>query len=514
MSGLLEPGVKPGVLGVVRELFDRLDLEGIPYCHWKSNEHLGAAVAGTTDLDVLVASEASAALARTLDDTGFKRVVAVADRAYAGIEDFLALDAPTGRLAHLHLHHQLVLGEKGLKGYRLPWEGVMLATRRMDEEHAVYVADPHLELLLLIVRAALKLRTRDRIRSALQRPYFRGGMLNEFRWLVERVDEVQLVDTARPLVGARAADALAVLASGTPSALQLLAFRRLTEPGLSTYRMYGSVAARRERWRREWHTRWNSARQRRLGVPVPSKRTIPQGMVVAFMGCDGAGKSTVTEEVKGWLSWKLDVFGVYFGSGDGPASLLRRPLQLAKSLRRGRARWSGSAAASPARRQVLGQRDAGAPRSRVRELRKVWWALALAHEKRRRLAQAQRAREHGMVVICDRYPQSQFMGFNDGPRLSDWLQHRSRILRALAHWEHAVYQAATLQAPDLVVKLHVTPEVAARRKPEMPRDALPRRALAVKSLVFPAMTRVVDIDSDQVLCRVLDHVKQAIWEGI
>ncbi len=514
MSGQPEPATRRHALGVVRELFDRLNLEDVSYCHWKSNEHLGAAVAGVTDLDVLVALETSPALAGTLHDTGFKRVLAVADRAYAGIEDFLALDASTGRLAHLHLHHQLVLGEKGLKGYRLPWEDRMLSTRRMDEEHAVYVADPHLEMLLLIVRSALKLRARDLIRSLLRKPYFRGRMLKEFDWLAERVEETQLVDTARPLVGEQAAYALTVIVSGRPSARQLLAFGRLVTPGLSTYRTYGSVAARRERWRREWRTRWNRTRQRRFGVPMPSKRTIPQGLVVAFMGCDGSGKSTVTREVNRWLSWKLDVLSVYFGSGDGPVSLLRRPLRFSRSLRRWRTRGSGSAPSGSARGQLLRQRDAGESIGFLRQLRSVWSALALAYEKRQRLARAQQARDYGMIVICDRYPQSQFMGFNDGPRLSHWLQHRSPILRALADWEHAPYRAATLHAPDLVVKLHVTPEVAARRKPDMPREALPRRAQAVKSLGFPPMTQVVDIDSDQSLRQVLQHVKQAIWERI
>jgi thymidylate kinase len=514
MSVQLEMATEPVALDIVRELFDRLNLQGIPYCHWKSNEHLAAAVSGLTDLDVLVASEAYHVLTCTLRETGFKRVVAVADRAYAGIEDFLALDAETGRLTHLHLHRQLVLGEKGLKGYRLPWEDLMLSTRRMDEAHSVYVADPHLEMLLLIVRSALKLRARDLVRSVLGKPYCRGAMLQEFRWLVARVDAVQLVDTARPLIGEEAADALGALTASTPSARQLLAFRRLVKPGLSTYRTYGSGVARRERWRREWRTRWNRARQRRFGVPVPSKRTIPQGFIVAFMGCDGSGKSTVTQEVKRWLSWKLDVLPVYFGSGDGPASLLRWPLKFLNSFRRGRVRGSKGVLSASTRSQVLGQRDPGQPIRSLRELRNAWWALALASEKRRRLARAQRARENGMIVICDRYPQSQFVGFNDGPRLSHWLEHRSRVLRAFARWEGTAYGVAQHQPPDLVVKLHVSPEIAAGRKPAMSLESLERRAQAIRHIDFPPRTRVLEVDADQPLAEVLRQTKRVIWECV
>ena len=119
-----------------------------------------------------------------------------------------------------------------------------------------------------------------------------------------------------------------------------------------------------------------------------------------------------------------------------------------------------------------------------------------------------------MIVICDRYPQTQFMGFNDGPRLSPWLEHRSRVLRALARWEHDAYRMAALQPPDLVVKLHVTPEVAAQRKPGMQRENLVRRTQAVRQLTFPHATHVVDLDSDQPLGDVLRQIKEAIWERV
>ena len=73
---------------------------------------------------------------------------------------------------------------------------------------------------------------------------------------------------------------------------------------------------------------------------------------------------------------------------------------------------------------------------------------------------------------------------------------------------------AALQPPDLVVKLHVTPEVAAQRKPGMQRENLVRRTQAVRQLTFPHATRVVDLDSDQPLGDVLRQIKEAIWERV
>ena len=66
------------------------------------------------------------------------------------------------------------------------------------------------------------------------------------------------------------------------------------------------------------------------------------------------------------------------------------------------------------------------------EAARVLWALALANEKWRKLRRAMLARSRGLIVICDRYPQTQFPGQNDGPLLWPWLSSPSPIRRALA----------------------------------------------------------------------------------
>ncbi len=42
-------------LDLVRRLCRVLDLQGIAYCHWKSNEALDRSASGDNDLDLLVA---------------------------------------------------------------------------------------------------------------------------------------------------------------------------------------------------------------------------------------------------------------------------------------------------------------------------------------------------------------------------------------------------------------------------------------------------------------------------
>ena len=54
MLAIQEKPARTASLGVLLDLFERLHAEKIVYCHWKGNEHLGAALSGAKDVDLLV----------------------------------------------------------------------------------------------------------------------------------------------------------------------------------------------------------------------------------------------------------------------------------------------------------------------------------------------------------------------------------------------------------------------------------------------------------------------------
>src|SRR5439155_455858 len=84
---------------------------------------------------------------------------------------------------------------------------------------------------------------------------------------------------------------------------------------------------------------------------------------------------------------------------------------------------------------------------------------------------------------------------------------RTRAPLAARRWaEHVV--------PDLVLKLHVRPDVAQRRKPDMELQDLERRAEAVRSLRFPGVTETVDIDADEPLEQVARRIRRCIWRKL
>jgi hypothetical protein len=158
--------------GLVTGLLDRLHRQEIAYCRWRGNEPLQAERAVSQGLDILADRHDGLRLTAILAEAGFKRVVAAAlPLDPAGEHHYLALEEDAGRIVHLHLRCNLVIGDERPGEYRLPWEPLVLSTRRLDRQAGMYVADPSVEFLFVPIRVALDLRLGSRVRHRLGTPW-------------------------------------------------------------------------------------------------------------------------------------------------------------------------------------------------------------------------------------------------------------------------------------------------------------------------------------------------------
>ena len=494
------------MLNSIKKMLDAFEENHIVYCHWKSNEHLEPALMGDTDLDMLFLPEQRSELDRVLNICGLKRFRATPLMQYNGIEDYIGFDKDTARIWHLHTHYRMTFGEKHLKGYTVtPW-GYELLENRVWNELGIYTTCPEDELMLLLTRNAMKLRWRDNGHK------IGSDDIAEQNWLLERIDRKKMQKQITHYLSEQSAEEVMRLTTiNLTQKNQLKYYQKLLRKELKPFTGYSCGGSWWMRTKREFYWIFGAVvRHAGLDTNKPGRRVSPSGgCAVAFLGCDGAGKSTTIQYVKKEFGKKLDVKNVYLGSGDGSSSLLRKPMKLVAQKVGGKG--LGHAVEKEYAESATGKKKVSL-KSRLYSIAKVIWADTLANEKKKKLKQITKARNNGMLVLIDRYPQTEIAGYSDGPLLTKYLKNGHGFLYRKAKKELAIYQMAYTNPPDLTLKLMVPTEVAIARKPEMTAEEIDNKKAAVMKMNTSVNSAVIDTSVE--LTKSLGEVMNEIWKII
>lgn len=179
---------------------------------------------------------------------------------------------------------------------------------------------------------------------------------------------------------------------------------------------------------------------------------LPTIGLIAVVGCDGTGKSTLTIDLVETLRRTLRVERRYLGliSGEDGDKIKRFPLIGIWLERR--------LAAKSQQAQDMRNKQPGTFAALVMYTLSLWRAA--------RLRCAHRLARSGAVVITDRYPQAEISGFHyDGPGLG--VERCGRGWRGwLAARELRMYQRMARYQPILVIRLGIDVETACARKPD------------------------------------------------
>ena len=493
----LDTPVNDLLLQVIAAIFR----QNIRCCYWKSSARLPAALAGETDLDLLVSRHDQHRLQACLLENGLKLFPTVASRSDPAMTSYLGYDEPSGLIVHVHVHTCVVSGYRLLSEYRLPWAEAILEHSVPHPRFPVNVPDPATEAVLLITRGLLELRRSDPVAAA-NWDAMRRKFDTDRHALAARVDPALLRVRSADLMGEPIAERLAAALTDRLPLERQRGLRRLVRKQLAPHRAFNSIetAARAVTRGVSWVA--GALNQRYLHLPRPLHRVAPGGgIVVALMGVDGSGKSTAVAGLRRWLGAEVDTMPIYFGTGDGRPSLILLPLKLLVPLftRLTSSRPKGSSHGNVSDR----------PPGLIYSLLLTLWAFALAIEKRHKLLQARRAADRGMVVIADRFPQDQFASFNDGPLLP----RLKRVPRWLRQFEASAYELSRRVPPDLVIKLTASPHLIAKREPAMNRDVIRQRTSELQMLTYPEST-VVCIDAAQPLDSVFRQIRNEVWRHL
>lgn len=480
-------------LALSRRLFDRLRAEGIRYCHFKSNEHLLEALAGETDLDLLVDRSQTRAFDGILGDLDFKRILSPPGQSFPGVSDHLGFDRESGSLVHVHLHEDLIVGEQFVKNHHLPIEDLFL--NEVRELHGVRVPRPELELLLLLVRAHLKL-TPKRLLQRLGKSGIKtlpSAIVREFdllgeEWDPQRFDEMLAV-SGLPLRREAAHAALRGIWDRRVTTLELARTRKQILAALRPYRRSSEWAAARRRLRSRITRsapgrRWWGDRKKRLPREAP---------VLALIGADGSGKTTLAWDLDEWLRWKLCVTRIHLGIPEEHA-LYRGLSEVQKALRR-------------YRKKHFGNHLAGPLESLERAVRLAQWRF-VAHHRLREATRAHAAARGGAIALADRYPLPQLWHLEppmDGPRIArEFGPCRS------ADREEASYRRIPPPTHAIVLKADLA--TLGRRKDDLDEWLHRQKVDAVNQL--PEGPGTSAVDATRPYDEVLRAVKIAVWESL
>lgn len=491
-----------GTLELVSALCGSLEAEGVAYCHWKSNEALDRSASGENDLDLLVSRSDAPAFEGVLRRLGFKDARIPRWKQLPGIWHSYGLDRSTGRLVHVHAHYQLVIGDDMTKNFHLPIEEAYIASSVPAPPFRVPA--PEFELALLVLRMVIKHCTWDALVS-------RQGSLSASERR-ELVDLLGRVDPGR---------ASSTLAEHLPFLHRDLWDRclRAIQPGASVAfrlgaarRLHRALAgcARRGRAADTYLKMWRRARifvpRRVFRRRAPAKGLGTGGLLVAIVGGDGSGKSTVVDGLSSWLGKDFSTRTVHLGKPPRSATsaVVKAAMQAAASVRR------APTPSGRALRESLDGSDGGSmtPRHSAR----LVWEVLTARDRYRAYRRARRAATNGAIVICDRFPLPEVRSMDGAvtARMADPARW-GRLASSLARREKRSYER--IAYPDVLVVLRVEPDVVVERRRADPESMLRSRSAEVWSMDWRRTPAVV-IDGSLPKDEVLSAVKAAIWTKV
>lgn len=452
-------------------------------------------LAGINDLDILVSEDNLDSFLEILMKLGFCRGITHNEAWFPGISNYYGYDSKSSRLVHIHLHTKLIIGFDRIKNYHLPIEKAFISFSAPNPE-GLRIPCCELELIMLVIRMVLKRRL---LSLLVGHPAFwvkavlgkgRGPLniseRNELEDLQARSYQDKLQQILRkvfPFVNLKLFDECLKSVIEPLDGYKWLTAGRKLDHALKAFRcrspiLSGFISAKRSL------IAIAQAKFRRLGLMHLRKiRPAHGGRVIAFVGGDGAGKTTNINEMKRSFGKNFDVRILHIG----------KPLQ--GFLKRMLAYFSRILRLLPGKH--------GANLS----MALTYWTIARGRYLTFKKALSLRAK--GCIVCLDRFPLPGIMMMDTSfirTQISD-----SGIYTLLARMEEE-YHARIKGVDDLII-LRLDPEIAIQRRPEADPEFLRKRSREIWDRKYN-VEHAFEVDSSQPLEEVISQIRQRVWDII
>lgn len=496
------------VLGLIKRLAKELHAQGINYSLWKSNINLEESLQGEGDLDFFVGQESASAFLKVISHLGFKSAKIRFGPETPGVTHHYGLDAATGNLVHIHLFTNVITGESFVKSHRLPFERMLL--ENCDKVDQLAVLSKQAELVIFVLRTFIKYGSLPDILRLFGK---NGDLRTELLWLMNNQDigkSLSLLNEHCPSVSESLFLSCIDAINENSSIIRRVFLAMRVRKRLRTFAEYSYIS------RAYAYARVSLAKLKCILMGNMKNKTLSSGgAVIAFVGADATGKSTLVAETGRWLGKVFAVRQVHVGKP--PTSLLTVLFTLTLPLvRRLLPQLRRSQIQTQLHDKESSRDGIKASTSPIYGVR----ALTLAWDRYRLLRKVARAKARGELIICDRYP-SESIGAMDSPRLEERSGKsglKVRLLNWLARKEHELYNR--MAPPDIVIKLKVSLAVAKKRNQERIKgdkdtdDFIVSRHQNARDWHKAGTKYSYEISTDQSLSDTILNTKKAIWGSL
>lgn len=497
------------MLNICKRLFSSWNKNAVKYCHWKSNEHLEAGLNGETDLDVYVDPTDASLTESLLDELGFLETIPQKANRYPKVSEWIGYDTSTGKLVHVHLHYRVITGTKFCKEYVFPIEDKIVSTRVLNTDTGLFVMNPNLEIIVLYSRIVLKSSDKKHIKPG-------KDVVKEIKYLKQYIDEVALAELCNELIGKGGNRLSELICQDDLSEKEWYEVYSIVLTWLRPYKYKSSIEVFFRYRYFKIKGRLIHLLNKKFDSCIIEKKTVQgNGPSICLLGQDGSGKSTITIELCNWLGWKLSAKRFYLGSGEHYKGLF-------KWILRGRKDKKGSSKNEKSERSYCSDTNK-VQKSKKNNIKNLVVAtlyalekVSIAHNAYRQVKRAARYSKKGGIPLFDRFPQNQFLGLYDGPKIEPYYEKTGLdycLVRTLSKLERSYINKIQKYHPSLVFKLILSPQESIRRKPFENLSAVTQKHEITKQLQFPNSS-VYEIDAEQEFDGELLKIKEIVWRHL
>lgn len=291
----------------IDRFFSRLNSKNISYCHFKSNNNLNYALDGEGDLDLLISRDCIAEFNRVLSEFKFRVTCAWGGLSNPYVFHYFSCDPENGKIIHLHVYFKLITGGSLVKNTWLPLEKMLLEESYLLSDKNIYVPRKEADIIVFVLRKML-----EQLSITEHFLYFKDkqNILAELNWLLEGVDFNNLNNLLakwmpfftptlfyKCIHSIKTDNAISRIALGFLTSIKC-GFKLKSPPLVELHRVKIMLKI---------------FICNKIGLRLKNKILCPSGAIIAFVGSEASGKSTLSREIYNWLARDFTVTHKHLG---------------------------------------------------------------------------------------------------------------------------------------------------------------------------------------------------------